>query len=321
MRRALVVALVCWASFACGAPQPLPGMDQLRSAEFELGQQSYARAQEHAEAALEDDVVKELSPAEQAEAHWVAGEAAFAQGRHLKAFRHYKSLLETAHASPRLVAVEDRLFELGEIYLFDDEYGGWFDSRARGVEVLETLQIHYAQSDQADDALRRIGEYFASDDVQNWREAALTYEQLFREYPTSEWAERSLWLAGHYRLRLVPGPRYNQAELLRAQELLRLSLREHPRGVAVHDARADLAAAREMMAESEVMIADFYAARDRDFGEQLKLANAALLYPDTRAGQQALERLAALGLDLQALGVARFNSLDKAVAPRSAWDQ
>jgi len=321
MTRAACTLALALALTACGAPRPLPGMDHLRSAEFELGQQRFERAQEFAEAALDEEVAGEIPAADKAEAHWVAAEAAFAQGRHLKAFRHYKSLLETAPSSERVVAVEDRLFELGEIYFFDPEYGGWFDSRARGVEVFETLQINFAQSDQADDALRRIGEYFASDDVENWREAALTFEQLYREYPTSEWAERSLWLAGHYRLRLVPGPRYNQAELLRAQDLLRLSLRVHPRGVAVHEAREDLEAAREMMAESELLIAEFYAARDRKAGEQLKLANAALLYPDTRAGKLASERLIAMGVDITKLDDARLNSLDKAVAPRSAWEE
>lgn len=315
-----VCLLAALALTACGAPDPLPGMDYLQSAQFEFELQRWERAQELAEAALDEDVAGEISGVDQAEAHWVAAEAAFARGRHLKAFRHYKSLLETAHHSERLVAVEDRLFALGEIYFFDPEYGGWFDSRARGVEVFETLQLHFAQSEQADDALRRIGEYFASDEIQNWREAALTFEQLYREYPTSEWAERSLWLAGHYRLRLVPGPRYNQAELLRAQDLLRLSLREHPRGVAFREAREDLAAAREMMAEGELLIAEFYAARERGAGEQLKLANVALLYPDTRAGEIAAARLAALGVNPGELNGARFNSIDKAVAPRSAWE-
>ena len=141
---------------------------------------------------------------------------------------------------------------------------------------------------------------------------------LYEEYPDSEWAERSLWLAGHYRLRLVDGPTYNQGDLLRAQQLLELSQRVHPRGVAFRDVNRDLAEVRETIALGEVLVADFHAARDNAAGERVRLANAALGYPDTDAGRWAASRLIDLGYDLETLRDPAFNSLDK-LAPSPVW--
>jgi len=263
---------------------------------------------------------REVLLQDRAEAAFLAAEAELSRGKHSKAFQHYLYILENAPFSEHHAAIEDRLFEIGMAYLTGEQYGGWFDDRARGVQVMETLQLHFRLSDRADDALRHVGDYFASDDVKNWEEAALTYRQLAQEYPMSEWAERSLWLSGHCLLMAYDGPQYDRNDLLRAGQVLELSLRTHPRGVAAADARKDLDFCREQLAQAELVVADFYASRNMVAGEELRLANAAIFYPDTEAGQVALGILIARGYDAELLlGDLRRTSVDKIRATQPRW--
>ena len=297
----------------CFAPRPLEGMDRVESAQTYQGWGDQEKALELAEYALDEE---DLDSEAEAEAAFIAAEAARATGNRVLALRRYKWILENAPWSEHTAVIEDRLYELGVAFLTLDEYGGWFDKRSRGVEALETLQMHYRQSDRADDALRLVGDYFGSEETREFLEAALTHQQLADEYPDSEWAERSLWLAGHYRLRLIYGPQYNRDEMVRARDLLERSLREHPKGSSVREATADLAQVKDYMSRGEMIVADFYRGRGNIPGERLHLANAALLFPETKAGMEALRRLRDMGLDLPELREdPRLNSVDAFKAP------
>ncbi len=300
--------LLCSALAACSSVRPLEGMDELESARTYLEWGRHDEALDLAERVLVD---RNLELDIEADANFIAAEAALALGRHLKAYRLYREVLENAPWSPHVVDIEDRLYEIGVAFLALEEYGGWFDSRSRGVEALESLQAHYRQGDWADESLRLVGDYFGREDVREWLEAALTHEQLYRQYPESKWAERSLWLAGHYRLKLVFGPEYNRDEMLRAKKLLELSLEQHPYGAKAVEARADLNRVTELLARGEVLVANFYAARGNPDGERVRLANAALLFGGTEAGRDALGRLQAMGFDLKQLqNEARLSSTD-----------
>jgi len=312
-RGAWLLPAVLLLAAACSSVPPLEGMDELESARTYAEWGDQEKALDLAEQVIDkDDVTLE----DETEASFLAAEAALALGQDVLALRRYKWILENAPWSEHTVVIEDRLYGLGIAFLTLDRYGGWFDSRARGVEALETLQLHYHRSDKADDALRMVGDYFARDDVREWLEAAITHEQLATEYPDSEWAERSLWLAGHYRLRLVHGPAYNKDEMLRARALLERSLELHPRGSQAREAAADLAAVRDLLARGEVLVADFYAGRGNLPGERLRLANAALLFPETQAGLAAIQRLHGMGLDLATVAAdPSQSSIDTFVPP------
>ena len=262
--------------------------------------EAYMAEREFADAAdLGGQLVKsdEGDAKDKAEAAFLAGEAEMELGHDAKAFEHYRYVLENAPWSEHALAIKKRLFEIGQRMCFGEEYSGWFDDRGRGVEVMETLAAHYRASDKADDALRMVGDYFASDEVRAWGEASMSYLRVADEFPDSEWAERCLWLAGHCRLNEALGPRYDRNELLRAEQLLKRSLKDHPRGVAVIESKADLANCREQLAQAELVVADFYAGRGVPPGEIVRLANAAALYPETEGGKQAAQRLLAMGLD------------------------
>lgn len=239
----------------------------------------------------------ELTFEDRAEAAFLAAEAEVEREELGAAFDDYRWILENAPWSEHVDVIEDRLFTIGKTMLFGEEYAGWFDDRGRGVEVMETLAAHYRASDKADDALRLVGDYFASDDVRAWGEASLSYLRVADEFPDSEWAERCLWLAGHCRLNEALGPRYDRNELLRAEQLLKRSLKDHPHGVALIETKADLSTCREELAQAELVVADFYAGRNVLPGEIVRLTNAAALYPETEGGKQAAQRLLAMGLD------------------------
>ena len=324
MRRVLLALLptllLAWAP-AC-ATRPIEGFDRLTSARIYHDSGRREEALSLSEQVLDPDVTALASPEEKEEATWIAAESAFALGEHKLAFRYYRDILENYPWSPHAVNIEDRLFEIGEAFLFEDRYDGiFFSDRTRGVEAMETLQVHFRRSGKADDALRHVAQFFASDEQREYGEAAITYELLYREYPDSEWAEDALWMSGHCRLRLAPGPQYNRDTLLKAEELLRLSLQVHPRGVRAREAEEDLVRARELLAEGAVLVANFYSGRGVPAGVRLRLANAALLYPDTVAGRLARQRLQLLGLSLSRLAAyPGLNSMDAARAQAVPWE-
>ena len=263
---------------------------------------------------------EEADPKDRAEGAFLAGEAEMELGHLEKAFGRYRYVLENAPWSEHALAIEKRLFEIGQRMLLSDEYSGWFDDRGRGVEALETLQAHFRSSDKADDALKMVGDYFATEE--EYPEAALAYLRVADEYPDSEWAERCLWLAGHMRLLSSGGPQYDRNDLLRARELFERSLSEHPHGVAVEQVREDLTLTLELLAACEVYRADFYARRGVIEGETVRLANAALLYPGTESGRRARARLEAMGIDVAALADdPSRQSLDKLRSTRPRWER
>jgi hypothetical protein len=264
----------------------------------------------------------EASAADRAEGAFLAGEAEMALGEEAKAFIRYRYILENAPWSTHAAAIEKRLFEIGNTLLFSDRYSGWFSDRTRGVDAFETLAAHFRSSDKADDALKLCGDYFAGPDLEEWSEAASHYLRVADEYPESEWAERCLWLAGHCQMRLAKGPAYDRNELLQARATLERSVKTHPRGVASQEAKADLSATLENLAACELMAADFYRGRGVEAGENLRLANAAILYPETEAGRQAATRLAERGLDPAALKASpALNSTDKIKPVRPMWEK
>ncbi|MDG2148580.1 MAG: outer membrane protein assembly factor BamD [Planctomycetota bacterium] len=298
---------------SCSSARRLEGMDDFESAETYAEWGQYEDALELAEKAVSQG---DLSPEQEADANNLAADSALALGRYLKALRLYRKVLEQAPWSPHVANIEFRLYEIGVAFLTLPQFGGWFDSRGRGVEALETLQAHYRRSELADDALRLVADYFGREDVREWLEAAITNEKLFLEYPESEWAERSLWLAGHYRLMLVYGPEYNRDEMLRAEELLELSLETFPFGAKARESAEDLVKVKDLLAEGEVLVANFYRARGNMTGERLRLANAAILFPTTAAGEAALARLEGLGIDLEDIAAEpRLSSLDTFEVP------
>jgi hypothetical protein len=57
-------------------------------------------------------------------------------------------------------------------------------------------------------------------------------------------------------------------------------------------------------------------------GETVRLANAALLYPETESGQRAKARLLALGIDVAKLADdPAMQSIDKLKAVRPRWER
>ena len=298
-RLSLVLALASLAGCFSARPSVPDGV-----AKLDVAWDAYDAGNVEGAAILAHEVRIDTSESkeERAEAAWVAGEASLAEGRHREAFLNYRYILENAPWHDRIGDIEDRLLVIGDAFLNDEQYGGtFFDDRGRGVEALETLQAHFRRSENADDALLTVADYFARDDVREYIEAALSYEQLVNEYPESEWVEKALWQMGHVRLKAAQGAQYDRDDLLRAKAALVRSVEAHPRGMFVQRALEDIAVVDEALARSEVLVADFYASRGQEDGEVLRLANAALIYPETASGKEAIARLQAAGYDLEEL--------------------
>jgi outer membrane protein assembly factor BamD (BamD/ComL family) len=321
MRSPLPILAAMSLLVACSSPLQVPeGLDDVDTAKMFLDMGRDEDAADLAAGVAKDESV---SIQTRAEAAFIAGEAELAQGNDLKAMRHYIFVLENAPWSEHSEVIEDRLFQIGEAFLYDDRYSGWwlfglFNKRSRGVEALETVQAYFRRSDRADDALKMVAEYFEG--IDEYEEAAFTYERLVEEYPDSEWVELSLWQGGRCRMKLSNGPDYQRDDMLRAQDLFDKSLRLFPKGMAAGEVRADLIEVREALALNEIVVADFYRGRGVIKGEEIRLANAYLLYPETMGGQEARDRLIRMGVDLETLGLdPSLNAVDNVKPGKLPW--
>lgn len=309
--RALFVAVLA----GCSSVDLPEGSDRLQAAGTFLDGGQHDEALDLALDIIDPNIGAPPAPREKAEAHWIAAESALALERLELALKHYRELLEVAPWSPRTAAIEPRLYEVGTRLLTEDQYGGvFFSSRDEGVLALETLQIHFSRSELADDALLHVADHYASEEIDDPYQASFSYLRLYEQYADSEWAEKALFESGNQMLRLVAGPRYNREGLLVAAGLLSRSLREHPRGRFLHEARAALDTALEWLGEHHLQVAEFYAARANLEGELLRLENASRAYPETPAGREALARLRARGGDRGG------HSLDKEQPTARPWD-
>ncbi len=168
-----------------------------------------------------------------------------------------------------------------------------FTNRSKGLEYFETLITEAPQSDYAPLALMNIvrgqQKYGTSDS------AIDALDRLIDSYPQSMLAPdaylgRAQALAG-----LVEGPYYDQASTLKAITDFEDFSILFPQNPAQADAEKGLASMKEVLAESKMLIADFYFYKRDNFKAARVFYNEAItVYPDSKVAAKARQQLAAV---------------------------
>jgi len=254
-------------------------------------------------------IVEEFPDSKEAEdALYFAAEASFRADDLKEAFNRFKELMVRFPATRWSGVVAQRDFAIGKAY-FEEGTGlfGPLKNRGYGVKVMNHLLAYFPTSDLADDAQLAVGLYYFS--KEDFFTAAESFERLVDEYPTSEWAEKAVFLAGKSYFKINKGPSYDRESLLRCIQVLRSYRAKYPQGSFLAPCKEILSAACERMAAKELEIALFYMKQDQEIGARTHLANAVLLFPATAAGGKAARLLEERGWDTS------VNSRD-AIRPR-----
>ena len=168
-----------------------------------------------------------------------------------------------------------------------------FTNRSKGLEYFETLITEAPQSDYAPLALMNIvrgQQKFGTSD-----NAIDALDRLIDSYPQSMLAPdaylgRAQALAG-----LVEGPYYDQASTLKAITDFEDFSILFPQNPAQAEAEKGLASMKQVLAESKMLIGDFYFYKRDNFKAARVFYNEAItVYPDSKIAEKARQQLTAV---------------------------
>jgi outer membrane protein assembly factor BamD (BamD/ComL family) len=241
-------------------------------------------------------------------AEWLMAEAWFKDGD-LKTAQEFYQDYYTSHPLENLGVLGERMYAIG-VERFERGRGGiigigLFPTSERGIRALEWITQKLPNGTRADDAYFFIGK--ARMRAYGYDEAVLNFDQILTRYPQSEWTHEARFLRGQSYLLINRGPPYDRDSLLRARRDFEEYVRIIERSEALRteyadrleEAKALRAEATERLGRKNVLIADFYRSQERFEAERLYLEAAMKRYPETEAGKEAAERLAAPAPDTE----------------------
>ncbi len=263
---------------------------------LEEAQAAFDRGDNDQSAHLSYYITKERPDSVETEdALYLAAESYYQLGDLKASFLLFEELSSKYPATQYSQKILERDFDIGKRYFADDSllFGAW--ARSRGVKAMNHLLAYFPRDDLADDALYAIGEHYFKEG--EYIDAAYSFERLIREYPLSEWAEKSLIQTGRSTFRMNKGPSYDRESLLKSIVNFRLYSEKYPGGGFEEECRRFLSQACNQMAEKEMEIALFYLDQGETDGARCHFSNVVLLFPDTSAGRRASLELDKEGWD------------------------
>ncbi len=164
------------------------------------------------------------------------------------------------------------------------------DKLLTAVDRLKLVKNKFPYSHYAVDAQLRLADvYFLQE---SYAEAAASYEvfrDLHPKHPRTPYAMYRV-AKSHY----MDAPSNNARDLTSAQHAVDAYndfLKRFPDAEESAEARKDLTECREKLAAKELYIADFYFKDDFHGSARARYEKVIALYPDTKAGREALEKL------------------------------
>ncbi len=248
------------------------------------------------------------------EAQFQAAECAYGAERYAAAGELFSKYVEDRPLSGRVEIVEKRLYDIGDYLIEDGKRGLWglgiFTSSSEGITVLRRMVSLLPTGGRADDALMRIGRFYAEN--RDFDGAELALDELLKNYPFSEWRlEARFLLAWTYR-KDNRGPEYDGEALRRS----RAHFLAYVEQASSDPARAEEYAARIQAAREEVAAIDadfarkalarakFYVRSGRERAALFVLQEAGRQWGSTEPGKECAERAGELARSLGALSAA-----------------
>ena len=221
------------------------------------------------EAIMGVDVPRQLA----VEAGLRSAQLLFLAGKRMAAYRLIKRMDSKFPQHHERNAAGELLGEIG-FNLAEDEgsYGLIFKYRNLASEVLEYLVMNYPSHPGGDQTLWVLGTLY-----QEQKELDLAIEKnqdLLLWFPTSSLAPRAQARIPHLRLLIHGDPKYDRSTLVQAQRELQDWLGEYSNHESGSVVRSDLVDATRRLAESDLILAQFYATLGNAEGVQLHARRA-----------------------------------------------
>jgi outer membrane protein assembly factor BamD (BamD/ComL family) len=248
-----------------------------------------------------------------AEAQFLEAECAYADRSWAGAGELFAKFAEDRPFSRHLPIVEKRLFEIGQWLIEDGKRGflglGILSTSDQGIALLRRQQILLPTGVFADDALFRVGTWYAEN--HSYEDAQVVLQDLVRSYPSSEWRLAARFLLGWAYRHDNRGAEYDGEKLRRA----RAQYMEFVSAASSDPARAaeyakKIAAAREAVDEIDGVLATKALARARlyrrvgnDTAAVFVLKSAAARWGNTAPGQECARQADSLSREVQAAAV------------------
>jgi outer membrane protein assembly factor BamD (BamD/ComL family) len=221
------------------------------------------------EAIMGVDVPRQLA----VEAGLRSAELLFHEGERMGAFRLIKRMDSKFPQHHERSAAGGLLGEIGFNLAEDDgSYGLIFKYRSLAGEVLEYLVMNYPSHPGGDQTLWTLGSLY-----QEQRELDLAIEKnqdLLLWFPTSSLAPLAQARIPHLRLMIHGDPKYDRATLVQAHGELQDWLNEYRAHESESAVRSDMVDATRRLADSDLILAQFYATLGSAEGVQLHARRA-----------------------------------------------
>lgn len=286
----LLAALSACSALPGDAPQPKDPSEALPLAKGMLEQQRPAAAY----AILQIFEKKGLNLPQQATWHQLVALSLLRQGELSEAHESYRRFLDANPYIPDSQPLWDLNYEIGAALLRRNSgYWVFYQDSRQGKNILEDLITKSPRHERRADTLHLLGELaYQEADYELARER---FGAILTGYAQSEWATKAGFRVAMSYYRRLLGPAYDLEEMSKARVELRDFLQtdvENPRYRS--EASAALTQVEEWLAQKHVRIADFYRTLDNRRGEIEHLRLSAEDFPQTKAGEAARKRLAAL---------------------------
>jgi TolA-binding protein len=238
------------------------------------------------------------------------GESYFFAERYPKANDAYEKLLRDYPNSPHLDHVITRQFAIARYWEQYADYDPdwvttpnvmqksmpWFDTLGRALKVYENIRLNDPTGPLADDAIMATANsYFRRG---RYNDADYQYDLLRKEYPRSDHQFNAHVLGLQCKLRKYQGPDYDGTPLEEAKRLV-TQQRVQFAGELDADQKQRLAEIEgqvtRALAEREYAMAEHYDSIEQFGAAKLYYARVMKEYPNTPLGEQARDRVIALG--------------------------
>jgi len=277
-------------------PQPGTEDGDLDLARQSLARQDYKDALERVEAWIK---AYGGSAPRYPEALYLKGTAALELADYRKAHDTYKSLLTDFPGSPYADRALSGEFRISEQYLAGQKRKAWrgllrVRDYEEGIKILDDIVANHPDSELAEYALKTKADYYYQKG--EFQLAEEEYARLGREFPNGRYEPYALLRSAQAALAAYPGPKFDDAGLVEAEERFRQYQQRYPQLAEAQRVPVLLDQIRAARGQKEYEIARFY--------ERTRKRDAAAFYyrstvenwPGTTWAAQAEARLALLGL-------------------------
>ncbi|MCF6150184.1 MAG: outer membrane protein assembly factor BamD [Candidatus Kuenenia sp.] len=250
---------------------------RFKSALYLLVEQKYINAIKEFELIINDYPDSEYAELSQIKIGW----AYYLNGDYKRALKAYEKVLQEYPGTKRTKEVLEKEFQIGIAQMEIDEKAA--------IKVFEKIIENHPMGPIAPDAQIKIADSYFK--LGYYEEATEAYEKFLENYPRNEWIPYVQYQIPLSKVYFERQQERNYGLLVSAREDFEKYLITNPHGVHVEDARKMIKEIKNIEAEREFEIGEFYLRRKTPSSAAMYFGYVIKDYPDTIWAQRAKERL------------------------------